>query len=176
VIFAAGHVLILEGRTRLIMVPLALTTAVIFFILWRLGSRGQIAPQAANRVATTVPLLALANVLPHYYLTREIEQTTSVLLIIIGAGLFLLLRSSLILIILTAVGGWLLVGLLGAAILAGIVGFLITLFTAIGPGSWSSSGHRRGRYGGGFGGGGFGGGGFGGGGGSFGGGGASGSW
>jgi uncharacterized protein len=72
--------------------------------------------------------------------------------------------------------GWLLVGLLGAAILAGIVGFLITLFTAIGPGSWSSSGHRRGRYGGGFGGGGFGGGGFGGGGGSFGGGGASGSW
>src|SRR5210317_507682 len=50
--------------------------------------------------------------------------------------------------------GWLLVGLLGAAIVAGIVGFLVTLFTAMGPGSWSSSGHGRGGFGGGFGGGG----------------------
>ncbi|MDH3841157.1 MAG: YgcG family protein, partial [Chromatiales bacterium] len=76
--------------------------------------------------------------------------------------------------------GWLLVGLLGAAIVAGIVGFLVTLFTAMGPGSWSSSGHGRGGFGGGFGGGGGGfgggGGGFGGGGGSFGGGGSSGGW
>ncbi len=77
------------------------------------------------------------------------------------------------------VGGitWLLVGILGAALLAGVVGFFISLLGGGGPGAWSN----RGGFGGGFGGGGFGGrgggGGFGGGlGGGFGGGGASGGW
>ncbi len=109
-IFAVGHVLLLEGQARQILLPLALATAVIFFVLWRFGSTGRIEPQSANQVAVAMPLLALANVLTHTYLTQEIEQTTSLLLLIIGSGLFLLLRSSLILVIVTAVGGWLLVG------------------------------------------------------------------
>jgi uncharacterized protein len=74
---------------------------------------------------------------------------------------------------------WLLVGLLGAAILAGVIAFFISLVFGGGPGSWSNrSGYGGGFGGGGFGrgGGGFGGGGFGGGGGGFGGGGASGRW
>ncbi len=76
----------------------------------------------------------------------------------------------------TGVIAWLLVGILGAALLAGVVGFFVSLLGGGGPGAWSN----RGGYGGGFGGGGFGGGGFGGGfgggGGGFGGGGASGGW
>jgi uncharacterized protein len=77
----------------------------------------------------------------------------------------------------TSVIAWLLVGILGAALLAGVVAFFISLVGGGGPGAWSN----RGGYGGGFGGGGFGGrgggGGFGGGlGGGFGGGGASGGW
>jgi uncharacterized protein len=72
---------------------------------------------------------------------------------------------------------WLLVGILGAAMLVGVIAFFISLLGGGGPGAWSN----RGGYGGGFGGGGFGGrrggGGFGGGlGGGFGGGGASGGW
>jgi uncharacterized protein len=69
---------------------------------------------------------------------------------------------------------------LGLAILAAIVGTLITLMMGLPRGSgWSSyprSGGFGGGWGGGFGGGGFGGGGFSGGGGGFGGGGSSGSW
>ena len=74
----------------------------------------------------------------------------------------------------TSVIAWLLVGILGAALLAGVVAFFISLVGGGGPGAWSN----RGGYGGGFGGrGGGGGGGFGGGlGGGFGGGGASGGW
>lgn len=81
----------------------------------------------------------------------------------------------------TGVIAWLLVGIVGAALLAGVVAFFISLLGGGGPGRWSSrSGHGGGfggglGRGGGFGGGGFGGG-FGGGGGGFGGGGASGGW
>jgi uncharacterized protein len=72
---------------------------------------------------------------------------------------------------------WLFAGVLGIAILAGVIGFLFTLLGGgMGRmGGWGS-GFGGGFAGGGFGGGGFGGGGFSGGGGGFGGGGASGSW
>ncbi len=72
---------------------------------------------------------------------------------------------------------WLLVGLLGSAVLAGIVAFLFSLLSGAGARSWSDRGGARGGPGrSGYGrGGGFGGG-FGGGGGGFGGGGASGGW
>jgi uncharacterized protein len=68
---------------------------------------------------------------------------------------------------------WLIVGVVGVAVLVAAIAFFISLLNGGGPGAWSSTG----GYGGGFGGrrGGFGGG-FGGGGGGFGGGGASGSW
>ena len=72
---------------------------------------------------------------------------------------------------------WLIVGVMGVALLVAAIAFFISLLNGGGPGAWSSMG----GYGGGFGGrrgglgGGFGGG-FGGGGGGFGGGGASGSW
>jgi uncharacterized protein len=79
---------------------------------------------------------------------------------------------------------WLLVGLAGIAVLAGVVAFFFTVVGGLGgsgrryygglPGAFGGS--RGGGFGGGWGGGGFGGGGFGGGGGSFGGGGASGRW
>ena len=72
---------------------------------------------------------------------------------------------------------WFFVSLLGAAIGAGVLAFVIALMAGLGGGRWTSGGYYGG---GGFGGGGFGGGGggggFGGGGGGFGGGGASGSW
>lgn len=81
---------------------------------------------------------------------------------------------------------WLLVSLLGTAVVAGLVAFLFVLFGGFGGprgGGWYSPRHRGGwnvppgGFGGGWGGrGGFGGGGFGGGGGGFGGGGASGGW
>ena len=70
---------------------------------------------------------------------------------------------------------WMVFGSLVASVLAGLVGFLFSLFAGMGGGhgrgGWSSGG-----WGGGFGGGGSGGGGFSGGGGGFGGGGASGRW
>ena len=68
---------------------------------------------------------------------------------------------------------WLLIGVLGLALIAGVIAFIFALGGGgPGRGAWYSPRHRGG-YGGG---GGFGGGGFGGGGGGFGGGGASGSW
>lgn len=72
---------------------------------------------------------------------------------------------------------WLLVGIVGAAVFAGLVAFAFSLFFAGGPGAWSSGGGYRGGFGGGpYSGGRRGGGGFSGGGGGFGGGGASGGW
>jgi len=69
---------------------------------------------------------------------------------------------------------WLMLGVMGAAVMAGVAGFLLSLFSAGGPGRWSNGGGGFPRSGGsgGFGGGG----GFSGGGGGFGGGGASGRW
>lgn len=69
---------------------------------------------------------------------------------------------------------WLIVGILGTALLAGFIAFLISLFMGAGPGAWSSGRGYGGGFGGGFGG--RSGGGFRGGGGGFGGGGASGRW
>lgn len=75
---------------------------------------------------------------------------------------------------------WLLVAVIGLALLAGFIAFIFALGGGGGGGGgWASPRHRGGYggpFGGGFGGGGGSGGGFGGGGGSFGGGGASGSW
>jgi len=75
---------------------------------------------------------------------------------------------------------WLLIGLLGMSVLAGLLAFVLTLLGGLGGGPGSGGGWYSGRGGGfgipgGFGGGGFGGG-WGGGGGGFGGGGASGGW
>jgi len=74
---------------------------------------------------------------------------------------------------------WAVAGVLGFAILGGLIGFVIALINGMGSrGGWTSGGWPGGGWssGGGFGGGGFGGGGFSGGGGGFSGGGASGSW
>jgi uncharacterized protein len=71
---------------------------------------------------------------------------------------------------------WLIVGIVGTAVFAGLLAFAFSLFFSGGPGAWSSGGGFRGGFGGGPFGGGRGGGGFGGGGGGFGGGGASGGW
>ena len=87
-LFAAGHMAVLTGAARDVMVPLALASAIV------LGAIAWLAPSLPRRLAQPAGLVVaatvLANSLVHMRVTGEDFQTTNVLLIVIGTGAFFL--------------------------------------------------------------------------------------
>jgi len=104
--FAIGHLLILPENIKLIMVGFAGSTAIILFGLSILIQRLSFSPRMTYPICFFVIVLASVNSLLHLYLTQDIFQTTNLMLVIFGAGYFILSRRwhfvSLLLIIL----GW----------------------------------------------------------------------
>ena len=87
-LFAAGHMAVLTGAARDVMVPLALASAIV------LGAIACLAPSLPRRLAQptglVVAAIVLTNSLVHMRVTGEDFQTTNVLLIVIGIGAFFL--------------------------------------------------------------------------------------
>ena len=85
-----AHMALLPPRTARIMIPVAAGTAVFLFALRFLLARWKPPAVFAHPIAAGILSLFSLNSLLHLYLTNEPRQTTNILLVIMGAGLFLL--------------------------------------------------------------------------------------
>lgn len=85
-----AHMALLPPRTARIMIPVAAGTAVFLFALRFLLARWKPPAVLAHPIAAGILSLFSLNSLLHLYLTNEPRQTTNILLVIMGAGLFLL--------------------------------------------------------------------------------------
>jgi PAS domain S-box-containing protein len=94
------------------MSPVAAGTSLILFGLTVLLRRGSIAPRWAHAIGAGIAGLVLVNSLLHLILTADLEQTTNLLLLIVGAGSLFLSTAWLAALVATTLAGW------GAAVLA----------------------------------------------------------
>lgn len=87
---ALAHYFLLSGVAAQIMTPLAAITAVSLFLFRLIAKRFKPPAHLAHPIAAAIIFLLLLNSLLHIYLTNEPRQTTNVLLVVMGTGLFLL--------------------------------------------------------------------------------------
>ena len=72
--FATGHLFVLTGESQLIMATLAVSTAILFTILFLALGKFELPPRFAHPLAGASAALLLFNSLLHLYLTSAIEQ------------------------------------------------------------------------------------------------------
>lgn len=85
-----AHMVLLPPSLARIMVPLAAGTAVVLFSLRLVLARWKPSETLAHPIAAGILILFSLNSLLHLYLTNEPRQTTNILLVVMGTGLFLL--------------------------------------------------------------------------------------
>jgi PAS domain S-box-containing protein len=107
-LIALGHVLLSGGDNGWVLALFALLTALVL-LGTHLALRGRQRSAWAYPAAAAVAGLVLANILLHLYLTEQLEQTTSLILLLIGAALLLLSPFWLGLLIVVSWGAWALV-------------------------------------------------------------------
>lgn len=105
-VLTIGHILTLRRFAAVCMVPMAATTSVILFLLWRHLKRVRISPRWAHPIGIGIAGLVLVNSLLHLRLLAEAEQTTNLMLLIMGAGFLLLSARWLAVLIAMTVLGW----------------------------------------------------------------------
>lgn len=120
--FAGAHWLLLAEPGRSIMTQIALSSAVALAAAGLAFRRHPVTPCAAHPWAAILSGIVLLNCLLHIYVTRDLNQTQNILLLIIGVGCIVLSGFWLSVIILGTLAGWTLVGwaLVGSEILARI--------------------------------------------------------
>ncbi|MEM7112325.1 MAG: GAF domain-containing protein [Chloroflexota bacterium] len=106
---AIAHYFLLMDMAARIMVPLATGTAVFFFTLRSVLRYWKPPPSWAHPIAASMIGLMLLNSQLHIYLTNEPQQTTNVLLIVMGTGLFLLSSRWFVAVQIAALASWLLI-------------------------------------------------------------------
>lgn len=136
VVLAAGHFLLLDGDAAPVLALFALLTAGALLGMRLAIWRRRLPASWVYPLATGVTGLVLANGLLHLYLTERLEQTISVILLLVGAAIFLLSPLWLGLIVALSWGAWAVVvwsadldgradnwavGLLAATVLAAII-------------------------------------------------------
>ena len=89
-VYTISHALLMSGGLALVMVPVAGMTCVALLGLSVALGRHTIPSRWAHPVATAIALLAFINSILHLYLTGESQQTTNLMLLIIGVGAFFL--------------------------------------------------------------------------------------
>lgn len=107
-IFAVSHFIILPANLAIPMSLMATATAVgLFFLRLAIGWKpGLVSAQWAHPLGALIAGLVLVNSLLHIYLTAEPEQTTNLLLLIVGSGFLFLSAGWLALIIALTIIGW----------------------------------------------------------------------
>jgi PAS domain S-box-containing protein len=127
-LFAIGHLFLLPERIRILMVGFAGTTAMILFGLSILMRHLAFSQRLTYPICFFIIIIASFNSLLHLYLSKDILQTTNLMLVIFGAGYFILSRrwyfGSLLLIVL----GWCIFIIMFPG-KDGIVHFSIALFS-----------------------------------------------
>lgn len=108
-VFAIGHLLFLPPALAR---PLVATAAIVVLLLLALrfaALRGLIPPRHVHPIATAMASVVMFSILQHLFLSGEPQQTTNLMLLIVGAGFFLMASGWYLLFLFTALGGWALV-------------------------------------------------------------------
>ena len=128
-LFLIGHLVLLPPAIKTVMAVIAGASALILFSIALLSKRILFSPRLTYPVAFSILALTVVNSLIHLFLTGDILQTTNLILVIFGAGFFLLSTPWFLLSLVIILTGWAIyVSRLSQA--EGIVHFGIALFSA----------------------------------------------
>src|SRR4030095_2376038 len=105
-VFTIAHYVILPRPMAVLMMSVAFLSAVLFTGLAILMKRSVITARYAHQTTAGIAQVFPANSLLHLYLTREIHQTTNILLLIVGVACFCLSTPCFVFVLLTALIGW----------------------------------------------------------------------
>jgi len=105
-VFTIAHCVVLPRPIAVPMITVAFLSAVLFTGLAILMKRSVITVRYAHQTTAGMAQIVLANSLLHLYLTREIHQTTNILLLIVGVACFCLSTPYFVFVLLTALIGW----------------------------------------------------------------------
>jgi len=105
-IIAISHALLLPHPSVVPMSLLALFTGVTLLLLRFALSHWQLPERWAHPLGAGIATLVLLNCLLHFYYFPKPQQTTNILLLIVGVGFLFISTKWLTLIILTALTGW----------------------------------------------------------------------
>jgi diguanylate cyclase (GGDEF)-like protein len=105
-LFAVLHVFMLDGTPRLVMVPMAAASALVYAGIF-LALRGRRVPDhLAQPLTAGMVLLVVANAVVHLVLVAQPRQSTNVMLVVVGAGAVLLSLRWLLATLYLAWGAW----------------------------------------------------------------------
>jgi len=105
-LLAVGHPLFLQPSSASVLVPAAAVSALLLFIIAALAQRRVVHPHHAHAAATAIASIVLMNGLLQIVVTGELRQTTSLLLLIVGAGSLFLSTPWLGIVIVSTVVTW----------------------------------------------------------------------
>lgn len=106
VVLAIAHVILQPSSVARPMTAVAGGTAVILFVLYYALGQRQLPRRWAHPVGAFIAGLALFNSLLHIYLSADPQQTTNLLFVLIGVGLFFFSPRWLVLVMMATAAGW----------------------------------------------------------------------
>ena len=106
VVFAVGHAVILPPDQGRLLTTGALGSAIVLGALAFLFRDGRLPATAVRPVSLAMALLVLANSLLHLGISGRPEQTTNLMLLVVGIGVLLLSRRSVALLLFLTIVGW----------------------------------------------------------------------
>jgi serine phosphatase RsbU (regulator of sigma subunit)/anti-sigma regulatory factor (Ser/Thr protein kinase)/putative methionine-R-sulfoxide reductase with GAF domain len=105
--FSVSHLFFLpQETTSIVMSLLTGSTALILFSISMAARHWSILPAQAHPVAVAVVVLAILNTLVHILLTHDIQQTTNLMLIFVGAAFFILSTQWFMTVVMAGMIGW----------------------------------------------------------------------
>jgi signal transduction histidine kinase/ActR/RegA family two-component response regulator len=110
-VFAISHQFILEAPNSHIMSGLAILTTVIFLSVARKVKNGQITLNRVHPVSFLLACLILTNIFVHTCLLVEPQQTTNLVLVVIGSGIMILSKKWYSLIITITIISWFIIAI-----------------------------------------------------------------
>jgi signal transduction histidine kinase/CheY-like chemotaxis protein len=114
-VFAVGHLVLLPPALARPLTITAVAVVLLFLLLRYLVSTGRITLRWAHPAATAMSLVVMLSILQHIHLSGEPRQTTNLMLLIVGAGFFLLASHWFLFFLLVAIVSWTLLAYLSAA-------------------------------------------------------------
>ncbi len=106
IFFAIGHLFLLAAEIKVVMSALAGGTALIMLVLGTLVGRNSFSERWTYPLAFFLIGLTILNSLLHIFLTEDITQTTNLMLVIFGAGYFIISRKWFWTSLALTIGGW----------------------------------------------------------------------
>jgi signal transduction histidine kinase len=107
--FAFSHSFLLPAWSLPVMVPLSMSSAIIFLFMGIFATRKPLPSRWVHPYVSAGIGLALCNCLTHMYLLQDPYQSINIALVIMGAGIILLSTRWLLVLIAAALASWFLV-------------------------------------------------------------------